>query len=52
MKWTLDIYQVIDGTDNWPLVRRIEADTPEMCIEIAGVEYPGDDMHWTNPYEA
>ncbi len=52
--WTmrLDIYQVIDNTDNWPLIETIEADTEDECIDKAEAEYGfnSGDYHWTNPY--
>jgi hypothetical protein len=48
----LDIYKVVDGTDNWPLIETIEADTAEACIDKAEEEYGpnSDDYHWTTPY--
>jgi hypothetical protein len=46
----LDIYKVIEGTDEWPLIDTIEADTAKECIEIAESRYGQDEYHWTNPY--
>ncbi len=50
--YKLDIYKVVDGTDNWPVIDTIEGDTPEACIEKAELEYGsnGEHYHWTNPY--
>jgi hypothetical protein len=46
----LDIYKVVEGTDNWPKIDTIEADTAEECISQAEDKYNQDDYHWTNPY--
>ncbi len=47
----LNIYEVIDGTDKWPLIETIEAETSEECIDIAETKYGSDnEYHWTNPY--
>ncbi len=48
----LDIYKIIDGTDDWPLITTIEADTKEECQEIAERDYGPDECHhWTNCYD-
>lgn len=46
----LDIYKVIEGTDDWPFVETIEAKTEKECFELAEEQYGQDDYHWTNPY--
>ena len=46
----LDIYKVVDGTDQWPLVEIIEANTEAECIEIAENKYGQDEYHWANCY--
>lgn len=48
----LDIYRVIEGTDNWPLIETIEAETDQECIEIAEERYDYNDntIHYVNPY--
>ena len=51
--YRLNIYRVIDGTDNWPLIDVVEGETPEECIEKAEEKYGyggGDEYHWANPY--
>ena len=45
----LEIYKVIEGTDNWPLVDTIVKETAEECLAEADLIYAGDDYHWTNP---
>lgn len=46
----LDIYRVIDGTDDWPLVDTIVARDADLCISLAEINYSSDSFHWTNPY--
>ena len=46
----LDIYEVVGGTDEWPLVETIEAETVKECIDRAEESYDQDKYHWTNPY--
>ena len=46
----LDIYRVIDGTDDWPLVEIIVARDADLCINLAESIYDPDQYHWTNPY--
>ena len=46
----LDIYKVIDGSDDWPLVATLEARTDEEVIAKAEELYDQDNYHWTNPY--
>lgn len=51
--YKLNVHRVIEGTDEWPLVKTIEAETPEKCIELAEDEFGpggGDEYHWANPY--
>ncbi len=45
----LDIYKVIEGTDDWLFVETIEAKTEKECFELAEEQYGQDDYHWTNP---
>lgn len=50
--YKLDIYEVIDGTDNWPLIDTIHGETAEECIEMAELEYgSNNEYHWINPVE-
>ncbi len=46
----LDIYEIIDGSDDWPLVDTLEAKTEEDVLTEAGDLYGEDNYHWTNPY--
>jgi hypothetical protein len=47
----LDIYQVIEGTDNWPLIDTLEASTKEKLFDQAESKYgSNNNYHWTNPY--
>jgi hypothetical protein len=48
----LDIYKIIDGTDKWPLIETIEAETEEEIFDIVDEKYGpnADEYHWTNPY--
>jgi hypothetical protein len=50
----LDIYEVVDGTDNWPLIDTVYGETEAECIENAEAKYGpnADGYHWTNPTEA
>lgn len=47
----LDIYQPVEGQDDWPLIDTLEAETPEAVIELAERVYGSNDYHWTNPYD-
>ena len=47
----LDIYEVVEGTDNWEKIETIEKETEEECHEYAEYEYGSDGKyHWTNVY--
>ena len=46
----LDVYEVIDGQDNWPLVGILEGETDDEVIALAEEKYGSDQYHWTNPY--
>ena len=47
----LDIYTVIEGTDNWPLIETLEANTDQQVLELAETLYGSNEAyHWTNPY--
>ncbi|MBX3004581.1 MAG: hypothetical protein KF821_01990 [Anaerolineales bacterium] len=51
-EYKLDVYQVIDGTDNWPLVDTITGSSPEECLDAAEGKYgSNNEYHWTNPVE-
>ncbi len=48
MNYKLDIYKVIDGTDDWPIVDTIHGETPDDCDEMAESQYgSNDEYHWT-----
>jgi len=50
-KMKLDIYEVVEGTDNWEKIETIEKETEEECHEYAEYEYGSDGKyHWTNVY--
>jgi hypothetical protein len=46
--YKLDVYKVIDGTDDWPLIDTIYGNSPEECEEKAEDKYgPNPDgYHW------
>lgn len=52
IKFELEVYEVIVGTDNWPLVETIEGTSEEDCLNKASSKYDQENYHWTNPYKA
>lgn len=47
----LDIYKVIDGKDDWPLVETLLGETNEEVLHLADMKYGlSEKYHWTNPY--
>lgn len=49
-EYKLEVYEVIDGTDNWPLVKTIIACSPQACIDEAERDFgSNNEYHWTNP---
>jgi hypothetical protein len=50
-RYKLDIYHVVKGSDKWPLVDSIIADSEDECIEEAELGYNQDEYHWSWPYE-
>lgn len=50
-KYRLNIYEVIDGQDDWPMVGTVYANTPQECLDEANSSYDQDLYHWTNPIE-
>ena len=49
--YKLNIYQVVEGSDEWPLVETITAKTSDDCIAQAEMEYDTDQYSWSNPFE-
>lgn len=48
-EYKLEIYQVIDEPDCWPLVETIVACSPDDCYAEAEKKYNLDEYHWTTP---
>ena len=47
----LDVYKVIEGTDDWPLIATLEAETDAEVLDLAEENYGSNNAHhWTNPY--
>ena len=52
--WRLDVYQVVDGTDDFPMINTLYGATPQECEDAAEDLYGpnADDKHWTTAYES
>ena len=48
--YKLDVYKVIDGTDQWPIIRTFYGDSESQCVVQAEYNYGSNDgYHWTQP---
>lgn len=47
--WKMEVYQVIEGSDDWPLIDTVYGATKKECEEKAEEKYGAnaDDKHWT-----
>ena len=50
-KYSLAIFEVIEGSDEWPLIDTLTGETPEACTAKAERKYGSNNgYHWTYPY--
>ncbi len=47
--YKLDIYQIIDGSDDWPKIDTVYGNTEQTCLDYALRKYGQEEFHWTNP---
>lgn len=51
-KLSLPVFEVIEGTDDWPQAGIVYGNTEAECQEKAQTKYNQDEYHWANPVNA